>query len=462
MLGVILLMACQDNPEFPDPKFDSIADQEITVRRDTANSFTLTTTMDVPNGIGVIQVLDGRDYSLIEEFTEYRGQTQLDFSYTVDVSKVNRDTVYTYLIKVTDLNSRSYNKAFIVNLKKISVPEIFLLGGETIGVSAPAIGVKALIQTGMVPIKQVNIRFEDEEVFSYMPEQETVEYKLSHIIYTELQPDKNYKLEVELIDSKLRKEVKTVTVKRIELEKPIRVICSGYLTSTMELKYDPQGRLSGMDYKGFNYHFIYGEASGLIDTLRISDFRYSDYREISNYIFYYNNEKHLTQTTLQRRASYDEATWVTGKENTQASAFVYRPDGTLKSFVAGATTVDNVAYADGFAKGERIFSEIWQNEGLASASSINRYMVTGHQPVYMPTYLEGLPYPVVSVTDYMGQIELSNIFFNKYVFTSETKVFDPTAVKATYTYETDDKGRLKMFSHKFEGTRVDNYTFEYE
>ena len=94
-----LLIACQETPEFPDPKFDSTDTRIYEVRRDTADFVSLECFIDVPNGIDRIEILEGRSYEVLKVLEEYRGMKELEFNYQVDISDVVRDSSLLILLK---------------------------------------------------------------------------------------------------------------------------------------------------------------------------------------------------------------------------------------------------------------------------------------------------------------------------------------------------------------------------
>ncbi len=48
-LGTLGIYSCQNDPEFPDPGFE-LEDQDVEVRRDTADYYNVRMKMEVPNG----------------------------------------------------------------------------------------------------------------------------------------------------------------------------------------------------------------------------------------------------------------------------------------------------------------------------------------------------------------------------------------------------------------------------
>lgn len=79
----LLCLGCDDDPQFPDPGFDMLTDKQLTVRRDTAESYTIHLKVNAPAGVQTIQLLNGRTYDLLEDLTEYRGKTVFDFSHEI-------------------------------------------------------------------------------------------------------------------------------------------------------------------------------------------------------------------------------------------------------------------------------------------------------------------------------------------------------------------------------------------
>ena len=65
-----VLWACSDEPGFPDPGLDTTRASVDTVRRDTIDTYRISMDISAPNGVEKIQVLNGRNYSVIQEFAD--------------------------------------------------------------------------------------------------------------------------------------------------------------------------------------------------------------------------------------------------------------------------------------------------------------------------------------------------------------------------------------------------------
>ena len=70
LLALSLFCACSDEPEFPDPGLDTTRTSRDTVRLDTIDAYMISMNVEAPNGIESIQLLNGRNYEVLEEFTE--------------------------------------------------------------------------------------------------------------------------------------------------------------------------------------------------------------------------------------------------------------------------------------------------------------------------------------------------------------------------------------------------------
>ena len=113
----MLCLGCEDDPRFPDPGFDMLTDKQLTVRRDTAESYTIHLKVNAPAGIQTIQLLDGRTYDVIEDMTEYQRKTVFDFSYKIGFEGIdkNRDSVLIYTVRIVTEDRRAYNSSLKIN-----------------------------------------------------------------------------------------------------------------------------------------------------------------------------------------------------------------------------------------------------------------------------------------------------------------------------------------------------------
>ena len=455
IIWIVLFMAvlgsCENEPEFPDPKFDSSATSVYTVRRDTADVFYLTCQMDVPNGIDYIEVLDVLDnYKVLERLDRYRNMTRLEFRYPVDLTSFERDTLLGYVVKIYDVKQRTYNKAFQVEVKKRSVPEIQFTNGENVSAMLSFIAVQASFSTGMVPIRSIVVKLDGQVKRTIKPERDTCDYVLSNLILQGLSEMRPYVLELVLEDVQGRQAVARQNIYRIsKIEKPVKILVAGSMEGEIELDYDEEERLQGIELLGqFRMRFIYNESGDRI--VRIDEEEYGNYGDHIYYDFEYDEAGLLVSARE------------TGYLSAMASSIEYEDDvrnKRLKQFVSGAALLENIAYEQGFVSGEYIYSEEWQATIQNVYSGIRLRMVEFH-PVLLPTYLEGLPYPLMRVMRWPRLFH--DLFLTQYVHTKTVNYLDENQVKYFYTYSMDDMGRLSEWQRLYTDVElVDYYKFVY-
>lgn len=451
LLLTVFWCACDNKPEFPDPKFDSSATSEYMVRRDTADVFYLNCRMDVPNGIDYIEVLDVMDnYKVLERLEQYRGMTRLEFRYPLDLTSFERDTLLGYVVKIYDVKQRTYNKAFQVEVKKRSVPEIHFMNGEHVSAMLSFIAVQASFTTGMVPIRSIVVKLDGQVKRTIKPEWDTCDYVISNLILQGLSEMRPYVLELVLEDVQGRQVVAQQHIFRIDrIEKPVKILVAGSMEGEILLDYDEEERLREIELLGqFRMKLIYNESGNRI--ICIEEEEYGNYNDRINYDFEYDESGLLVSA---RETGYSSA---------MASAIEYEDDARnkrLKQFVSGAALLENIAYENGFVSGEYIYSEEWPAT-LRNVYSGIRLRMTGYHPVLLPTYLKELPYPLMRVMRWPQLFH--DLFLTQYVHTKTVNYLDENQVKYFYTYSMDDKGRLSEWQRLYTDVeRVDYYKFEY-
>ena len=200
-----VLWACSDEPGFPDPGLDTTRASVDTVRRDTIDTYRISMDISAPNGVEKIQVLNGRNYSVIQEFAdEYCGRKEFTFDYDVDLREIVNDTTLLYIVKVIDRNMRSYNKGFTLNVKKFSSPVIKIAGAsDVLGLVSSVFQLKVQFETGLNTINSYQVLFENEVVDEgSFPDTLMHEYKYKQVIDVEMEKDQEYDLRVKLVDNK--------------------------------------------------------------------------------------------------------------------------------------------------------------------------------------------------------------------------------------------------------------------
>ena len=442
-----LFIACQETPEFPDPKFDSTDTRVYEVRRDTADFVNLECFMDVPNGIDRIEILEGRSYEVLDVLEEYKGEKELNFNYQVDVSDIVRDSSLAFIVKVYDLKYRTYNKAFMVRVKKFSVPEINLAGGGTISTDVDAFSIRATLTTGMIPIRQVRLTVDGEKQELPAVEEDMTEYLLNYRI--PLRRQKEYSVQILLEDVDGRRTTKSVKIFKVrEMEKPVKILCGGQLPYEVLLEYDEQNRISLIDVlEHYKFQIMYDQIKEKEVIRSISQSGYGlENPDNINYVFNYDTTGMLQNVTESWGAAvtYHVGQCLYDKEK-------------LNGFVAGAVVVTQVAYEDITGIGE-IMSEVW---GTAFAATLerDRLRATDFQTMRIPTYLKQLPYSLF--VPFKVGILFQDVFLSPYVYLKMVKYLDASVVVNNFSYKTDEKGRLSSLTRTSTSTGSDGRAIMY-
>ncbi|MDX8340288.1 hypothetical protein SLH46_13895 [Draconibacterium sp. IB214405] len=473
---LIAIMACNQDITFPDPGFDLQSDREVDVRRDTADYYDINLLMNVPNGVAKIEVLNGRDYSLIEEITGYTNETEFEFTYEIDLREILVDTTLTYVIKVVDNDNRSFNRGFIVNVKKFSFPELSLVGGTNVALTAPSYGFKGTITTGMNTIDSIIFVFEGEELRTIVPDSAISEYELDEVFsFTGLEADKEYKFEIIVVDNIGQRGITEIFILRGFLAKPVRMKYVMERLGTeggIDFYYDElTGRLDSFMFNINNRHYSnwnleYNE-DGNVTFLKYSYEEDGDdpyVYERNNRYYYTSGTNQLEKITVQTIRSYGSGVVEDTGEEIQAESFVYNEDGTIASYIA-ERQIKDIKYVDGFEEGEKICAEFWEGYGYYDILDKNRRYRTGFDPILMPTFVEGLP-PFIGVNDVRTSY-LNDLLFHKYVWSGTSFLYpelEGDIDLPPYSYELDAEGKMTKLvktEHWYGVPKLLTYFFEY-
>lgn len=446
----MLCLGCEDDPKFPDPGFDMLTDKQLTIRRDTADSYTIHLRVNAPAGIRTIQLLDGRTYDVIEDMPRYQGQTVFDFSHEIGFDGVDktRDSVLIYTVRIVTEDRRAYNSSFKINLLKLSVPEITLAGGNIIGTTAPLVVARGTVTTGINTIRSIRIFVDDTQQIELSGDEfkGVSEYDLEQVVPYDFETGKDYDLRIEITDDKNQVHNEFVTVKGIALKKPVKItrIRSGKPYTTYDLTYDDQNRVKTIY---FDYVDWPGETSVAAEFTYDSEGRVTrldyDYLGYHFYLGYTYNASGQLEKVVDVRIDYPDIETV--RETLQN--FIYRPDGTILSFDVNITTINELQYVSGFLPGEKIYTEKWPTRP-GNLPLTQRRMKDGFSPVLMPTYVEGLP--PVTFPVYIDMF--SEFFIYKYLYTKEIPGYGNTEAATTtfpeFGYSCDENGQLEEFVYK--------------
>lgn len=441
------LVACQTDPEFPDPGFDMLADKQISLRRDTAEFFTLRLNVNAPAGIDVIQILNGRSFNVLDELHQYDGETRFPFEYKIDFKEIDptRDTVLVYNLRILSRDNRAYNSSFKISLYKLSIPEIELAHNDVLGVVSPVVGIRGKISTSLNTLTSVKIYIGEEEKYVVNPEEITGlhEYQLDARISYPFQEGMEYPLRLEMIDSKGQVVNKNITVKGVRLKKPVRILAKSrndYVIFNFE--YDEADRIKSISFGTLDEfwtdqkaEFFYNQR-GQVERYQSVYVAYPDEYSIN---YNYDGNGRLISIVSEG---------VIGEE--VLDNFRYDEDGCITAFMAGkkagTSLISDIPYVDGFISGEKIFAEVWPGR-VSQITSGNRRMKKDFSPILMPTYIEGLP-PVAYIPDddyFWGWFNI--LFCYKYINENDASGVGNTEPEGTYftkyTYTINDDGQLE-------------------
>ncbi|WP_163710054.1 hypothetical protein [Mangrovibacterium lignilyticum] len=484
-LGVLALVACKEDYEFPDPGFE-IQDQDIELRRDTIDIYRVEIEMNVPNGLNKIEVLDGHDYSLIDEVNEYGGQTKFLFEYDIDLTPFDNDTVLNYIIRAVDNDGRSINKGLKLTVKQKSTPEIQLVGGDNVALALPAYLAKALVTTGLAPMESIIIRYEGSEVKTITFPADTLvyEYKLKEqVIVGQLNENQEYKLEIEVSDKgidyttaggdHITREalcyVKEITVTKGSGQQKIPsliVYNSTYSYNPLRLFIYANGdsRIDSMvvqRYSSFNGDFNDPEAAivfsynamDMVDTIRFG--RYSVKK-----VFTYTEGTTLLEKVEEWPIDATPETVQSGDIEVEASNFTYNDQNQAVSYFYAPSSymVNDLRYVDPFGIGDYVGIESFRGNLKISPEAADRDYYDSYAPVFAPAYIPGLP----STFKFEGGTtigEMLNLLcYNPYL-ALELKDADGEISKE-FSYNTDEDGFVNLVT--WEQVSYGNpYTYSY-
>ncbi len=476
LLAIIGLVACQDDPEFPDPGFE-ISDKNVVVRRDTINTYHVSFEMNVPNGTNKIQILNGIDYSLIEEKADYNGLTKFIFEYDIDLTPFEKDTTLNYIFRAVDNYERSINKGLQLTVKKKSSPEITVVGGDTVALSLPAYLAKALVITGLAPIETISIRYEgyDLETITMPSDTLVYEYKIKEqLILGMIEEGREYALEIEVNDrgfnyttasgEKISRDpmsyTKKITVTRGGDKQQIPSLIT-YLNGangtpsriliyangdtqvdsmTLQL-WSPFNRDWRDPYPAMVFKY---NAQNMVDTIRFE--RYGNKRVLT----YIEGTTMLDKIEEWADINATPANVLSDDIILEASNFTYNEFNQITSYfsVPSSYMVNDLRYTDPFDNGQYVGIEHFFNGPAIAGEAADRPYFDTYAPVFSPLYMSSLPSCV--------ELEGGTIF-EEAIKILGSNPYQPLELKDSngeitkeYTYTTDEQGRITLITWEAE------------
>ena len=448
-LLIVVSTSCSKTPMFPDPGIDDRMDLRDTVRRDTIDTYILEMNITAPNGVKIIQVLNGHNYDLVEDISDdYSGQTDFKLRYKIDLTHIDsEDEKFTYIIKVVDNENRSFNRGFSLVVKKRSEPTVIFNGNQDqIGVVTRVFDLQGTFETGLYNITTYSFLFDGVEIDGAKGDLTSLNvnaYKFKIPCNLNLVEDKEHIISVILSDNKGNTTTTNIGVRFAEMQRPYLVIATSNNTTVYShyyMTYKEDGSLDEIKWKSWvnnveqnphTFKFIYDDDYKLIEYTCSYYMPHLAAYELMTYTITYN-EQGLLYEVYQDDPFWGERAKKTAKE--------YNADGSVKSFYYGPVinnkVIDNVTYFDDPATGEPLLLEYWHN---FNSSTWRMYSpLESVTPAIIPTYQPKLPF--VYAESMMTPI-FKDLFMYKYVATEVIREHNGD-VGYTRTYTQDDKGQL--------------------
>lgn len=454
MVLAVLLAACNDEPEFPDPGLDATSNVCDTVRRDTIDVYYLEMRVKAPNGVNTVQILNGMNYKELERLDNYAGQTDFLLRYPVDLKGLpDYDTTMNYIVKVIDNNMRSYNKGFSLTVKPFSAPVVTVSGVQgTLGLVSPVFELKAFFETGLNCIHSYKVVFEGETIDEGMLGDSLSEYRYSHVCHLEMQKGKEYELTIGLTDTQGKTGEKQLKLSLIDMQRPLKVIINTYrsgvakLNRELEFCYNRENperldSISGMIFttngnKPYVYCFDYTDWN-MVERVAQWNYDEKEGRIIEDaWTYTYDAEHRLTGAFGDEESKYDlECTdWYA---DGRVKNFGFRPDLPVTSEVAWQTLAD----------GSVVMVDVWVG------TSGKRSLGTKVSAVAIPSYLPSLPpfcalgqgRPMSEEIQVLLQWQYGFEWIHQYVASkgNNFESYYSLNPKLEYVYVTNTNGRLE-------------------
>ena len=298
------LFSCHKEIVIPDPGFDMSETVLDTILRDTTSTYRLAFNVKAPNGVRFIQLLNGRNFDVLQEFDEYAGQTNFEFSHEFDFSSCDaeKDSIFVYNIKIRTNDNRGYNKSIRIQQLRKSHPEITGPTSNTMNIFGRAFVFDGTITTGFYPIESIKVALNGEQLMNVTAAEldGASTYRLYHKITRDFEKGKQYTYSVTVKDQ--RGEEKTFSYNLVPsiLKKPVAIkYTSGSTNKSARLYYNEKGQLERFyePYGGYITCLSYDENGRLVMVIRDSanclgdpNNAYGQYYGYGLYIWYQYNE----------------------------------------------------------------------------------------------------------------------------------------------------------------------------
>lgn len=443
---IVLFAACKEDILFPNPGLDQYAATNVKLRRDTADSYTIKMHVSAEAGVEYIRLLNGRDFSVIREFEEYRGSKYFDFEYVFDFAGIPEtvDTTLIYTLQVRARDNRGSNKSVKIDLRKRSVPEVFFTN-DIFFTGSFICALDCKISTGLNTIKKIDVYMDGQLVGSEQdPRADIVddegnvtgsepvsEYVTRFNWAHEYVPHAEYDLRVEVTDDKGQIGVRHLPMKDLGPARRLnRLKIWAHYDSFVE--FDEKGRCcyyveadagttTGMGYGNFIKAYWYedGPHEGKMKRLEYSN---GGLVNLAYFDFKYDENGHLMDFGQWR---IYPARPTDLKNYSTYTNIKYRDNGTISEYTCNGTVRKDVPFIEGFIPGEYFGAEDMR-QSYRTAQSINdRRMISDFIPVENPAYMPGIP----CIIDWDWSANMAFYYLrSKYFF---TRIVSNTAAGST-------------------------------
>lgn len=485
ILFISVLFSCNNEPVFPDPGFDTVSDVKDTVRRDTIDTYYLEMRIKAPNGVSMIQILNGLSYKELNRLDQYNGKKDFVLRYPVDLRGITeKDTTMNFIIKVVDNDMRSYNKAFALTIKPFSAPTVTVSGVEgTLGLVSPVFELKAFFETGLNCIHSYELLFDGNTIDRGELGDTLSEYHYSYLCDLKMQKGQNYELQIRLTDNKGTTKEKTLEISLIDIEPVTKVMVNRFqggdvmIQCEWEFHYNEENpehldSITGLNYiytlQGIKtnptkYCFEYNDV-GMVTHVENWGFANSTYSKQEAWDYVYDEQNRLTEITV------DPSTELSPIYNMRFTEWY--PDGRVKNFAyeKDYPVMEELAWQIS-PSGEAIVAEVFFHLK-------KRSLATKRSAVVIPSYLQGLPpfLPLIPISETLEKFR--NLLFWKYGVETvhyydpakgtNYEGYDSVPPAMKYSFITNINGRLeKMLQYKIDswggGMALSNeYIFIYQ
>ena len=518
------LFSCHKEFEIPDPGFDMSETVLDTILRDTTSLYRIAFNVKAPNGVQYIQLLNGRNFNVIQDFSEYVGKKNFEFSHVFDFSSCDpdMDSLYIFNIKIRTNDNRGYNKSIRIQQLHKSHPEILGPSSNTMNVFGRAFVFDGTVSTGFYNIESIKVALNGEVLMNLGAADlgEVNTYRLYHQLTRDFQKGQQYTYTVTVTDTKGEEKVFTYNLVGAILKKPIAIkYTSGSSNKATRLYYNEQGLLERFydPYGGYITCLSYDEHGRLILVFRDStnslgnpNNAYGQYYGYGLYIWYqYHEDGSLRRFTdggfsstvggvnhkmldpwwvTHKDDMFPESMQVTDLEGTELEGWIRSASGwndpAMNKYIeyngkryitemTGTSTnhIGPFEYLEDFEEGKRLptntIGSSHQGVHPFYSSSIDRFaQFMSYVPVLNPLYIED--FPLMLHWRYQGPWAI--LLGCKYAPSSVMRPNGSSSPKPLTTiypmpYSVREDGLLKSMgglTSGMPGASVNQYTFYYD